>query len=845
MKIYLKLSLFCALLLLFRCSHIQPSEEQKSIIDLDKLDSKKLPYKFQLVDVKTSESHIAVDLDGDGTDEFVLVQDVPLESQASNYILIEELERNRTIAHLPFKGRIKVPLIDDLDNNGTKEIFMSLAAQDSTWLYILDNKGKTLLKHLAAVRPVHVKNGWECLVIPEHLIDINKDGHLDLIYRLQTGNGYQPRDIVAFDIYNNRKIWSWATGQYVIKTALHDLDNDGEPELILGSNAPGNSNYYSAGNPMIHGTDDTSSRIDVLSLHGKPQEGKRLGGQWSEMNFEICDLDGDGDATIVVMFSSHNKKKEPSYITIWDYQNNRFEHLKKLEKESYLHIACLNVMDNGIRGIITGWEDGTIEIRGPDLDVLKSRQFPGLTQQNFITFDINNDGENEIIVSGKNRDRFASFVLDRDLNVEALCDKDMRVDQIVDPGYGEDKLLLTFGFLDVRRTTQLYAIKRQYSLPVTIPWTGLVTGFVLGGLFIFILSKSDAGKAQDQAYRKILDASGLPAYIVDGKGIIEEINQRACLLVDTIRDESVGAHYSAVFKADAWRKLNEVIENALAGSATMITQELSITVKGIQSDFILSVNPLRIRDNRSGRLVLLFDVTDLAQSKRAVAWASMAQKLAHEIKTPLSTVMLSTQHLQMECEADKGIKTKLNKYIQRIYTQVSRLQKLTDSFLKFSRIENPKFERLDMNRLLQDWLEENKFKLGSGITVELKLADDLPDVMGDLQQLKIVIQNLIENSLKAMEGKGVLTVTTRLVQSLHTKNGEMPGTGVQVEVSDTGKGMGKTELEQLFMPFFSKSPGGTGLGLVITKKIIDDHKGTITVESEPEIGTSVFFTIPA
>ncbi|MBN1603321.1 MAG: hypothetical protein JW915_17060 [Chitinispirillaceae bacterium] len=241
----------------------------------------------------------------------------------------------------------------------------------------------------------------------------------------------------------------------------------------------------------------------------------------------------------------------------------------------------------------------------------------------------------------------------------------------------------------------------------------------------------------------------------------------------------------------------------------------------------------------------MFDVTDLAQSKRVVAWASMAQKLAHEIKTPLSTVMLSTQHLQMECEENVDTHSRLNKYIQRIYTQVARLQKLTDSFLKFSRIEAPRCEPLDINKLLQDWLKENTFKLGSAVHVELQLSDDLPAVSGDLQQLNIVIQNLIENSLKAMDGKGVLTIATRLVQSLHRESSDRPASGVQVEISDTGKGMSPEELEKLFMPFFSRAPGGTGLGLVITKKIIDDHKGLISVESEQGIGTRVTVTIPA
>lgn len=130
------------------------------------------------------------------------------------------------------------------------------------------------------------------------------------------------------------------------------------------------------------------------------------------------------------------------------------------------------------------------------------------------------------------------------------------------------------------------------------------------------------------------------------------------------------------------------------------------------------------------------------------------------------------------------------------------------------------------------------------VTVKTSLSNDLPRISADADQIAIVLQNLIDNSLNAMAGKGNVTIATRLVQWLHNTKINNHREAVQIEISDTGKGMSQEELNKLFKPFFSNSPGGTGLGLVIVKKIIEDHNGEIHYKSEPDFGTTVFITLP-
>ena len=365
------------------------------------------------------------------------------------------------------------------------------------------------------------------------------------------------------------------------------------------------------------------------------------------------------------------------------------------------------------------------------------------------------------------------------------------------------------------------------------------------GIILLVIFKNRLHQCRTCMLKSAVNADRIPSIILDHDGIIIIVNREMERFLDINQEEVTGKPYENIFINSKWHSIVDIIKSSFKNDKVSLQKELSVVQNSEHMDILVFVNSIPLdRSWKMGRMIKIQDITDLSQSKRAVAWAVMAQRLAHEVKTPLSTVMLSAQRLQMECEnwADKT--DMVDKYIQRILGQVKRLRKMTDSFMKFSRIEKPRFERVDINRLISEWLKENRFKFGSDIKLEEYLADDLPKISADMPQLSIVLQNLIENSLDAMMGKGVLTISTRLVQSLHTDSIGFIGNSVEMEIADTGKGMTKDDLNQLFKPFFSKSPGGTGLGLVISKKIIEDHKGAIRVESEVDVGTTVFVTLP-
>jgi signal transduction histidine kinase len=223
----------------------------------------------------------------------------------------------------------------------------------------------------------------------------------------------------------------------------------------------------------------------------------------------------------------------------------------------------------------------------------------------------------------------------------------------------------------------------------------------------------------------------------------------------------------------------------------------------------------------------------------------MAQQVAHQIKTPLSSIMLAVQRLQMEYRRDRVDKAKVyDRYVDYVTGEVRRLREVTEDFMKLARLEAPNLCLKDLNAVIQQCLEKLRPRIGERIQIETDLAVDLPQAHLDENQIRAAIEVLLDNSIEALEGQGKLTITTRLVQTLQSEHAKDGAAYVQFEIADTGRGIPAEAHKKLFEPFFTTKEGGTGLGLTIARKIIEDHHGSIEIKSEAGMGTVVFVSLP-
>ena len=216
-------------------------------------------------------------------------------------------------------------------------------------------------------------------------------------------------------------------------------------------------------------------------------------------------------------------------------------------------------------------------------------------------------------------------------------------------------------------------------------------------------------------------------------------------------------------------------------------------------------------------LVVFDDVSEIISAQRAQAWGEVARRLAHEIKNPLTPIQLSAERLGMKLEGklqgpDQAL---LSKSVTTIVDQVDAMKRLVNEFRDYARLPAAQLQELDINALLQDVVSLYE---ASEVPVQLQL-EAVPTVMADPQQVRQVVHNLVQNAQDATPpGAGPVVVRTRLSDS---------GRWVRVVVLDCGPGFEPAILKRAFEPYVTTKTKGTGLGLAVVKKIMDDHGGRI------------------
>lgn len=236
--------------------------------------------------------------------------------------------------------------------------------------------------------------------------------------------------------------------------------------------------------------------------------------------------------------------------------------------------------------------------------------------------------------------------------------------------------------------------------------------------------------------------------------------------------------------------------------------------------------------------VILRDITErkrieeqLRRTERVAELGTLASGMAHEIGTPMNVILGRAEYLM-----DRVKEEPVKKGLQTIVAQVERITRVMNQMLTFARRKPPERVPLDLSRAIEDSLEMFQERLAkSRVKVEIQIDEACPRVLADGDQMSQVMINLIMNALHAMEDGGTLRIAM-------AQDEEM----VKLTVADTGHGIPPEAVKRIFEPFFTtKEFGkGTGLGLTVVKGIIEEHHGTITVESEEGRGTRFTILLP-
>ncbi|MFC1527756.1 PAS domain-containing sensor histidine kinase [Candidatus Neomarinimicrobiota bacterium] len=267
------------------------------------------------------------------------------------------------------------------------------------------------------------------------------------------------------------------------------------------------------------------------------------------------------------------------------------------------------------------------------------------------------------------------------------------------------------------------------------------------------------------------------------------------------------------------KRLQDATLQLAQGDLTVIVKESRFSPL---NDLIVSFNDMSLE--------LLSNRKKIIQAEKDAAWRDMARILAHEIKNPLTPIRLSFERLEMKyASKSKDLDVIFSNVAKVIHEEIDNLQTFATEFSKFARL--PEANPIHYN--LNQQIAEICTPYQTEVKIELKLKDKLPFLFADKIQAKQVLENLIQNSINASKEDFILIINT-----------DFTDFNIKISIQDNGHGIEAKNINEIFNPYFTKSRGGTGLGLAIVKRIIENHGGSINVESQIGVGTTFNLSFP-
>ena len=239
-----------------------------------------------------------------------------------------------------------------------------------------------------------------------------------------------------------------------------------------------------------------------------------------------------------------------------------------------------------------------------------------------------------------------------------------------------------------------------------------------------------------------------------------------------------------------------------------------------------------------GHVVVFDDISDLISGQRSTAWAEVARRLAHEIKNPLTPIQLSAERLMMKLQTklsgdDAAL---LERGTNTIVNQVVAMQQMVDNFRDYAKTPPPVLKPLELNHLITEILDLYG-GLRSNEQLTTHLENDLPKIMGDATQLRQVVHNLLQNAQDAtseLNGERAPQIDVHTESKRYSDADGATRIAVSLSITDNGPGFDSKVMARAFEPYVTSKPRGTGLGLPVVKKIVEEHGGRIELQNRKD-----------
>jgi len=363
------------------------------------------------------------------------------------------------------------------------------------------------------------------------------------------------------------------------------------------------------------------------------------------------------------------------------------------------------------------------------------------------------------------------------------------------------------------------------------------------------------GKLREERNRaqQYLNIAGVIIVAINEMGIITLINKKGCDVIGYAEEEIVGQNWFDLGVPESEREARkDAFKRVMNGEQEEAEDyENFIVTKSGEVRFIAWHNTTLFDDKGSiiGTLSSGNDITEkkqaemeLIRTEKLASLGQLAASVAHEVNNPLAGILVYIS-LLLKKYAQKSLQTEVTEtQLLKMKKELERTARIIKNLLDFSRQSEPNIRPVEFNSVVEAALQlvEHQINL-ENIQLVKNLAPQLPTVMADFDKMQQVLINIILNANQAMPDGGTLTIATSMARAIEL--GTETKDAVKIEVTDTGVGIAKENLDKLFTPFFTtKVKGkGVGLGLPVVHGIIEQHQGKIVVKSELDSGTT--FTI--
>ena len=749
------------------------------------------------------------DLNKNGIKERLDLHNTNRDSSIFSLVITKPI--NETVSQYNFSGsRMRMEWIDfvDIVGDSTDEIIPFYDRNDSIFCSIIDYSHDKFLEKdifvLAKPDTIYANTWGPALCVVGNIR--NSLGEMEIIFSISTGFSQIPRGVFAFNIAKKKITKKFLMGAAINQVKIFDLTKNGKKEIIINTFSPANNGHL----PKLPYYNDFKSWLIVLNNNFDTLFTKCINKPFGGISSNY--LIGKQSNFII---SLATKVPSNSLYKI----NSTGEIIKQLTLPNGTSNFLRNQIQDESENIIIPI-DKDLYIFDSNLNLVEKHSFNGNIINSFpINLDL--DKPNEYILCENDKIE----ILDDDYSVITSINKIFQTDDNSLITYSESplgkKITLNYrdGWFDFDlNRNPIYKMRYLFFAGIFLT------------LFLIVLLLNNITN-RTLVFLRLLNISTKKS----NKGIIIVTPKMKYSFINSSAKKILNLGRKAFAKK---KDFNGLINNNKSLSKFLDSAFFEAKAKVadiyLNKDRIIKVKVLPIK-SPLGLLLAYYiqidDLTKILQTDRSKIIAHSIQKVAHEIKTPLSSVLLSLDSLEQDWNNNTN-KMSITEDISVARKEIDRVKKFINNFLKFANMAGTQVDSFNLKEIIESSLVRFSTYLYKGIDIKLAVPENIT-VLVDHFQMEEVFQVFIENGIDAMHGKGIIEIVAK-----PTGNNI-----VKISIKDTGDGISEEEITSIFQPYMTTKKDGTGMGLAIAKKIIEEHGGKIRVRSTVDVGTEFSFNL--